>query len=122
MAHRGQIEFVEIAKSLFPEAFVGQKVLEVGSLDVNGSVRRLFSGCDYTGLDVAAGPGVDIVCEGQNYDAPDASFDVVLSCEVMEHNPYWVETLENMIRVLRGGADGDIVRYNWTRRAWHCSL
>jgi len=49
----------------------------------------LFSDCDYIGLDVAPGNGVDIVCEGQNYDAPDESFDVVISCEVMEHNPFW---------------------------------
>jgi SAM-dependent methyltransferase len=103
MAHRAQIEFVEIVKSLFPEKFVGQKILEIGSLDINGTVRGLFTSCDYAGLDVAAGAGVDVVCEGQNYDAPDSSFDVVLSCEVMEHNPYWVETLENMIRMLKPG-------------------
>jgi SAM-dependent methyltransferase len=103
MAHSQQIEFVEVARSLFPEMFTGRKVLEIGSLDVNGTIRNLFNQCDYTGLDIASGAGVDVVCEGQKYDAPSASFDVVISCEVMEHNPYWKETLENMIRLLSPG-------------------
>ncbi|MEO8736782.1 MAG: class I SAM-dependent methyltransferase [Edaphobacter sp.] len=103
MSHPGQHEFVALTKSLFPHGFSGRKVLEIGSLDINGTVRGFFSNCDYTGLDVAAGPGVDVVCEGQKYDAPDASFDVVICCEVMEHNPYWVETFNNMIRLLKPG-------------------
>ena len=37
------------------------------------------------------------------YDAPDETFDVVISCEVMEHNPFWPETMANMIRLLRPG-------------------
>jgi SAM-dependent methyltransferase len=103
MSHRLQLEFVEITKSLFPEMFRGQKVLEIGSLDINGNVRSFFEDCSYTGIDVAPGPGVDVVCEGQKYDGLSSSFDVVISCEVMEHNPYWAETLTNMIRLLRPG-------------------
>jgi len=101
--HAEVMEFVEITRSLFPKMFVGKRVLEIGSQDINGGVRTLFSDCDYIGLDVAPGNGVDIVCEGQNYDAPDESFDVVISCEVMEHNPFWAETLTNMIRLLKPG-------------------
>jgi SAM-dependent methyltransferase len=103
MSHPSQLEFVDITKSLFPEMFVQQKVLEIGSLDINGTVRSLFADCDYTGLDVGPGPGVDVVCEGQKYDAPSASFDVVICCEVMEHNPFWEETFNNMIRLLKPG-------------------
>lgn len=103
MAHREQFEFVQRVQSLFPERFTSQRVLEVGSLDINGSVRSFFSNCDYIGIDIAFGKGVDLVSEGQNYDAPDASFDVVISCEAMEHNPYWKETMANMIRLARPG-------------------
>lgn len=103
MSHFYQLEFVRTAKSLFPEMFTGRHVLEIGSLDINGSIRSLFENCTYTGLDLAPGPGVDVVCEGQKYDAPDASFDTVISCEVMEHNPYWQETMKNMIRMLKPG-------------------
>src|SRR5664279_1442631 len=103
MSHASQLEFVGITKSLFPEMFVQKKVLEVGSLDINGSIRGFFENCDYTGLDVAPGPGVDLVCQGQDYDAPSESFDVVISCEVMEHNPFWEQTLKNMIRLTKPG-------------------
>lgn len=90
-----------MCRSSFPEFFEAVRVLEVGSLDVNGSVRELFESCDYTGIDVGPGPGVDVVVSGQDYDAPDGSFDVVISAECMEHNPAWVATIENMIRLLR---------------------
>lgn len=46
---------------------------------------------------------MDLVCQGQDYDGPDASFDSVICCEVMEHNPYWRETFLNMFRICRPG-------------------
>ncbi len=95
--------FVDSVRRRFPARFRGSRVLEVGSLDVSGTVRRLFDRCDYTGLDVAPGPGVDVVCQGQDFAAPSDSYDTVISCEVMEHNPFWVETFRNMIRLTRPG-------------------
>ncbi|MDR3534681.1 MAG: methyltransferase domain-containing protein [Rhodopila sp.] len=103
MAHPEQMEFVGRVSTMFPDAFVGKRVLEIGSLDINGSIRGLFRQCDYIGLDVAAGPGVDVVCQGQDYDAPEASFDTVVCCEVMEHNPSWKETFANMLRLCKPG-------------------
>lgn len=103
MSHPQQLEFVASVRGLFPTYFESRRVLEVGSLDINGTIRSYFSNCEYIGLDVGKGPGVDVVCQGQDYDAPDGSFDVAVSCEVMEHNPYWRETFENMVRVCRPG-------------------
>ena len=103
MAHIQQQNFVAAIKAAFPSYFRGSRVLEIGSLDINGSVRTHFAECDYTGLDVGAGLGVDVVCQGQDYDAPDGSFDVVISCETMEHNPFWRETFANMLRLCRPG-------------------
>ncbi|MDR3521514.1 MAG: methyltransferase domain-containing protein [Acidocella sp.] len=103
MAHRQQQDFVRAVKAAFPVFFIGQRVLEIGSLDINGTIREHFADCAYTGLDVGAGPGVDVVCQGQDYAAPDASFDTVISCEVMEHNPHWRETFANMVRLCRPG-------------------
>jgi SAM-dependent methyltransferase len=101
MTHRQQLEFIAELAELFPDKFRKRRVLEIGSQNVNGTIRHFFEDCDYTGIDVAPGPDVDIVCEGQNYDAPDGSFDVVIACEVMEHNPYWAETTANMIRLCK---------------------
>lgn len=103
MAHPQQQEFVSLVKTEFPEFFDWKKILEVGSQDINGSVRQQFNDCDYTGIDVGAGPGVDVIAQGQEYDAPDGSFDATISCEVMEHNPYWKATFLNMIRMCRPG-------------------
>jgi hypothetical protein len=59
-------------------------VLEIGSRNVNGSVRGLFDAEHYIGVDVMPGPGVDVVASGRDY-VPDASPDVVVCCEVLEH-------------------------------------
>jgi SAM-dependent methyltransferase len=103
MAHKGQQDFIQLVRRQFPDFFANRRVLEIGSLDINGSIRSQFTNCTYTGIDVADGPGVDVVCQGQDYSGPEDSFDVVISCEVMEHNPHWAETMKNMIRVCKPG-------------------
>ena len=64
----------------------GRAVLEVGSRDVNGSVRDLFTG-PYVGLDVRPGPGVTVV--GDITDPGSLPrwppFGAVVCCEALEH-------------------------------------
>lgn len=103
MAHYQQQRFVELIAEKLPQFFRGTRVLEVGSWDANGSVRHRFTGAQYIGADVASGPGVDLVCPGQELAFPDGHFDVVMSLECFEHNPAWRETFRNMIRMLRPG-------------------
>ena len=74
-------------------------MLEIGSLNINGSVRDFFTANKYIGVDLAAGPGVDVIGEGQKLDYEDNSFDVAVSAECFEHNPYWAETFSNMHRM-----------------------
>jgi hypothetical protein len=102
MAHPEQRVFFGQVASRFPESFTGRRVLEVGSLNINGTVRDFFTDCDYTGVDVGEGPGVDVVAEGQTLDYDDESFDTVISAECFEHNPYWLETFVNMRRMCSG--------------------
>lgn len=101
MAHPQQFEFVNSVKLLYPHQFFQKKILEVGSLNINGTIRDFFSYCDYLGIDVGEGPGVDLVCEGQTLNHADQSYDTVLSAECFEHNPYWVETFNNMHRMCK---------------------
>lgn len=101
MSHQEQKDFVQKLKNNHPNFFKGKKVLEIGSLNINGSIREFFTNSNYTGIDVAFGDGVDIVCEGQDYNASDETYDVVLSAECFEHNPYWLETFKNMIRLCK---------------------
>ena len=60
MAHPQQAEFFATVREHYPNSFKSARVLEVGSLDINGSVRELFEKCDYTGVDLQMGPGVDL--------------------------------------------------------------
>lgn len=99
MAHSEQRDFVISVKNKFPESFNGAKVLEVGSLNINGTIRDLFADCHYVGIDLASGPNVDLVISGEEVGFADNFFDTVISCECFEHNPYWRETFDNMIRM-----------------------
>jgi SAM-dependent methyltransferase len=84
----------------------GQTVLDVGSYDVNGTLRPLCAelGLVYTGLDVAAGPNVDMVApDPYHYALDDNSFDNVISTSTMEHVPYIWLWLPELVRVLRPG-------------------
>lgn len=101
MSHTEQLNFIEQAKQKHTSHFSNAKVLEIGSLDINGSVRQFFTNCEYIGVDLGEGKGVDIVCEGQLFEWESNYFDTVISCECFEHNPYWVDTFKNMINKCR---------------------
>jgi len=103
MAHKEQWVFCGKVKGLHPEFFENKKVLDIGSFDVNGNEEFLFKNCDFTGLDIGEGDGVDVVCPAQLYDAADETFDTIISCECWEHNPYYAESIENAIRMLKRG-------------------
>jgi SAM-dependent methyltransferase len=103
VAHDSQHAFFEHLRAVVPGFFTGTRVGEVGSLDINGSIRGLFSDGEYVGFDVGEGPGVDVVCEGQLIGAPTGYFDVTVSAECFEHNPFRPETLANMLRMTRPG-------------------
>jgi SAM-dependent methyltransferase len=95
----------------------GKHVLEVGSLDVNGSVRPMVEArgaASYLGVDVVDGPGVDLVADAEelwkHFDRD--TFDVVISTEMLEHVADWQRAIDSMVTVLRPG--GVVV---WTTRS-----
>jgi hypothetical protein len=57
MAHPQQAEFVAYCRLQYPQNFKDCKVLEVGSLDINGSIRDFFTDCQYIGVDLGEGQG-----------------------------------------------------------------
>jgi SAM-dependent methyltransferase len=80
-------------------------VLDVGSLDLNGSYRELVEGrgWKYAGLDVRDGPNVDVVSEPRYYPFRDGAFDAVISGSTMEHvAAIWLWVPE-LVRLLRAG-------------------
>jgi SAM-dependent methyltransferase len=87
---------------VFPEFFSGVSVFEIGSADINGSVRNYFRSNRYVGVDLIPGPGVDLVAQGEDVRL-NQEFDVAISTECFEHNPKYYETFENMVRHVRPG-------------------
>ena len=84
-------------------------VLDVGSMahEEQDTYRPLFAGSRYlfTGLDIAEGPNVDLVPRDVFYweEIPDGSFDVVISGQAFEHNPFFWISLAEIARVLVPG-------------------
>lgn len=101
MAHPEQKHFVAQCRRFLAPWFIGRQVLEIGSLDINGSVREFFSGCQYLGIDIGPGRGVDLVVGGDRFRGPDAGYDTIVSCECLEHDPHWQDTFRNALRMLR---------------------
>ncbi len=82
-------------------------ILDLGSMDVNGSYRPLFDdpAWRYTGVDLAPGRNVDkVLPEPYRWDGiPAASQDVVISGQAFEHIEFFWVTLQSMAHVLRPG-------------------
>lgn len=95
-------------KALTAADVAGREVLEVGSYDVNGSVRPLVEAlgpASYLGVDQIAGPRVDEVvdCTGLVGRFGRDAFDVVVSTEMLEHARDWRACMVAMAEVLRPG-------------------
>ena len=101
--HKEQKNYLDKTKKRFPEAFKDKKVLDIGSFNVNGNEKPWFDDCDFTGLDLLPGPGVDVACPANEYNEPDETFDTIISCECWEHNPFYKESILNAIRMLKSG-------------------
>jgi len=80
-------------------------VLEVGSFNVNGSVRPLFADKSrfptYVGIDIREGPEVDLVMDSHHLRYPSESWDIIVSCDTLEHDSRPWESLKEFHRVLR---------------------
>lgn len=98
--------FVERLSKAYPNYFDTVNVLEIGSLNINGSVTQFFKNCNYLGVDVGEGPGVDHVMNGADPRVVSnwkGQVSTVISCNCFEHNALWVDTFKNMIEVLKPG-------------------
>ena len=79
-----------------------RRVLEIGSRNINGSIRAIFPLADYIGIDRAPGHGVDLIGDGATF-VPPWSPDLVISCETLEHAENWREVLTHIAQVLAVG-------------------
>ncbi len=82
-------------------------VLEVGSQDVNGSVRELFTSgaktSSYLGIDMQEGRGVDLVTTPIELLNTAKAYDAIVCLEVLEHDSRFWETIKAITSLLKPG-------------------
>jgi hypothetical protein len=101
--HSSVDEFV--ASALAAEDVAGKRVIEAGSYDYNGTVRKMVEALDpasYLGTDVQEGPSVDLVCPAEDIAAQlgCACADVVITTEMLEHALNWRAAISGMVAAL----------------------
>jgi len=103
-----------------------KNVLDVGALDVNGSLRSVCPDhLEYTGADMEPGRGVDVVLL-PNAPLPfrDGAFDLITCSSMMEHDEFFWLTFLEMVRVLKPGgrlyvsAPSNGIYHAFPRDAW----
>lgn len=95
--------FTEFCKLNFPSFFKDKKVLDVGSGDINGNNKFLFSNCEYVGNDVYPAKNVTIVSKTTALPFGKNTFDVICSTECFEHDPEYVESFRKIFDMLKSG-------------------
>lgn len=78
------------------------RVVEVGSRDINGSIRSLVDAQVYVGVDLEDGPGVDVVGDCRFWSPPWQA-SLVICAETLEHAPEPREVVDACISYLRPG-------------------
>lgn len=104
--HASVLDFGQ--RVLLPAMCAHQDVLEVGALDVNGSLRphiMRHGPASYLGIDLVPGPGVDLVWDVTQLLSRFGPewVDLLVSTEMLEHAADWKTAVTTMKRSLRPG-------------------
>jgi len=100
MSHFQQLFFVKQVQKYLLEDKDNFDILEIGSYDVNGTIKNIFPQSNITGYDLIPGPNVDVVYDGKEIKSKE-KFDISISCECFEHNPYYRENFLQMINLTK---------------------
>jgi len=99
MCHGSCLKYGEIF--LTKSICAGKRVIEIGSKNINGSLRPLvesFNPSKYIGVDIMSGTGVDSLfhCEDLVAHFFGNSFDIVIATELLEHVVNWKVCISNI--------------------------
>ena len=109
MAHKEQLQFLTELRNIVSSKrkLSDINILEIGSYEVNASIRDIFKGTKYLGIDLLAGPGVELVVNGEDIRKLNNKFDIVISSECFEHAINWKKIFFSMIDCVKD--DGFII-------------
>jgi SAM-dependent methyltransferase len=94
-------DFTLFVKQMLSEYFIGKRVLDVGSGDINGNNRFLFENCEYDGNDVIQANNVTIVSKTKDLHFDKETFDTIISTECFEHDPEYKESFKKIYDMLK---------------------
>jgi SAM-dependent methyltransferase len=101
--HKTALDHADAFYRTYGPHFPAPVIAEVGSADVNGSLRQVAPAASrYIGLDFSAGPGVDVVLtDPYRYPLETGSVDIAVSSSCFEHADFfWLSFLE-ILRVVK---------------------
>lgn len=103
--HENVLRFFDFVQAKYPRFFSEDtvSVVEFGAQDVNGTVRQRFAAARYVGVDVAVCDSVTVTCLAHEYMHSGDIPDVVVSTEMLEHDPFWIMSLQKMVSLLKPG-------------------
>lgn len=105
--HQSSYERMGKLRDAFLDAKKNLTIIDLGSMEVyGGTYRPLFErpGWRYLGMDLGIGRNVDIVlADPYIWPLEDASVDVVISGQALEHVEFFWLTFQELARVLRPG-------------------
>lgn len=100
------VSVLDFFKDEVPKDLYKGRIIEVGSLIVNGTVRDIVMEQypkAYVGIDFIDGDGVDFLIDAEDLvkEFGENSFDTVISTEMLEHAVNWRECVNQMKRVCK---------------------
>jgi len=104
MVHRTAIANARLFYATYLEGAGPVTVVEIGSQNVNGSIKEHFPGVAYVGVDFAPGKDVDVVLEDPyRLPFPDDHADAIVTSSCFEHSEFFWLTFVECARVLKPG-------------------
>lgn len=78
----------------------GTTVVDIGSFDVNGTYRELFTKAKYIGVDITSGKNVDIIMDSEEWKSL-KDVDVVISGQTLEHTADIPKLMDSIYGILK---------------------
>jgi len=99
--HTQARDFTLFVKNILGQYFIDKYVLDVGSGDINGNNRFLFTNCKYEGNDVVEARNVTIVSKTKDLPFDSNTFDTIVSTECFEHDPEYDKSFIKIYDMLK---------------------